>query len=113
MAPEVIVFLSIGEKRAQPASLGSAQGSVMEKRFLPKRAGPPTFHALGVDGDPVDTPGLVGHISAYLLKALPPKQLKLSGDMILALEAVGLGAVAFFFENCSGHSEARVLGKPL
>src|SRR5262249_30713720 len=107
MAPEVIVFLSIGEKRAQPAPLSGAQGSVMEERLLPERASPPTLHARGGDGDPVDTTGPVGHISAYLLKALPPKQLKLAGDMMLAFEAVGLGAVAFFFEDCSGHSKAR------
>ena len=32
---------------------------------------------------------------------------------MLAFEAIGLRAVAFFFEDCSGHSKARILGTPL
>src|SRR2546425_178899 len=85
----------------------------MEERLLAKRPRLPSYHPGGGDGDPVNASRLVRDVTPDRLKALTPKELTLSTDVGLALEAIGLGTVSsFFLEDRTSDSEAGVFVEP-
>src|SRR5262245_17156977 len=109
---EVVILLAIRKARRQLAALGGAEAAMVEKPALAIRARVPAPHAGGGDGDPVDAARAMRHVAADLPEALTPEQLALAGDVVLALEAVRIRAVAaVLLEDGAGHAQPRILGE--
>src|SRR4051794_296186 len=86
---------------------------MVEEPLLTERPCPPPLHARGGDGDPVDATCLVRDISADVVEAPAPEELALSGHVVLTLEAVSFGAVAFFLEDRASDTELGILCESL
>jgi len=85
----------------------------MEKRLFPERPSLPPDHPGGGDGDPVDPSRPVRDVTPNRLEALTPEELTLPGDVILALEAVGIRAVSTrLTKDRAGNSERGIFLEP-
>src|SRR5439155_5411264 len=96
MPAEVVIFLSIGERRRHDTAFRGAQVPVVKEPLLPERFCLPAFHPGGRYRHPIDSSSPVRNVTADFVPALPAEQLALAGNVLVSFEAVGFRIVALF-----------------
>src|SRR5215472_8132220 len=105
MAPEVVIFFTVGKCRGKDRAFRRAQAAVVKESFFPERSCLPAFHTCCGNSDPIDPARFIGDVSANLFETTTPKKLAPTGNVILTLETVLSRTVPFFVKDRPGDTQ--------
>ena len=98
---EVVSSFSVIEISAERPALRCPESPVMVKSLLCKGSDAPSLHACRHYGYPVNASCWVRHITTNLLKALPPKELTSTGDIVFTFKTILCRIVTAIFRKWS------------